>query len=408
MTERGGNERGKLTYKAAGVDVSANDRMVDMIGHSMRRTYDTRVLSRHGGFAGLISLDYPERLLRRNYMEPVLVAGADGVGSKLLLGLEHERVGDLGIDLVAMCANDVLTTGAEPVFFLDYVACHRLVPSRIAEIVAGISRGCTLARCALLGGETAEMPELYQPTHVDLAGFCVGIVERRRIIDGRNVEPGDVILGLASSGIHSNGYSLVRKLLDRLPRSGALPDELSAIGDQLLEEDSSNLESEDSRIQGSRDSSEQEDSGRRGPASLTPRILEPSDPRLADALLRPTRIYVVPILGLLRRYRRKRVVRAMAHITGGGLPGNLPRVIPRDCDAVIWRRSWPVPPIFRLLQHLGVDEEEMYRVFNMGIGFVLVVRPAFARSVAAQLEKMGEVVHRIGVIRRGSGRLVWR
>ncbi|MBN2561576.1 MAG: hypothetical protein JXQ75_11660 [Phycisphaerae bacterium] len=213
---------------------------------------------------------------------------------------------------------------------------------------------------------------------------------------------------MASSGIHSNGYSLVRKLLDRLPRSGALPDELSAIGDQLLEEDSSNLESEDSRIQGSRDSSEQEDSGRRGPASLTPRILEPSDPRLADALLRPTRIYVVPILGLLRRYRRKRVVRAMAHITGGGLPGNLPRVIPRDCDAVIWRRSWPVPPIFRLLQHLGVDEEEMYRVFNMGIGFVLVVRPAFARSVAAQLEKMGEVVHRIGVIRRGSGRLVWR
>ncbi len=358
MGKRTGNGDESLTYKASGVDTSANDRMVDLIRRSTQRTFDTRVLSRHGGFAGLFGLDYPERLLRRNYREPVLVAGTDGVGSKLLLALEHGRVRETGIDLVAMSVNDVLTVGAEPLFFLDYVACHRLVPEQIAEIVGGISDGCTQAGCALLGGETAEMPAMYRPTHFDLAGFCVGVVERRRIIDGQNVEPGDVILGLASSGIHSNGYSLVHKLLARLPKQGDLPVDLG----------------------------------------------EP----LADAVLRPTRIYVEPILALLKRYRRKRVVRAMAHVTGGGLPGNLPRVIPNDCDVHISRKSWPVPPVFDLLRTLGVEEEEMYRVFNMGIGFVLVVRPAFAGSITARLEKQGETVYRIGGVRRGSGKLIWR
>jgi len=364
MTKRDAKVRAKLTYKAAGVDVSANDRMVEMIGRSMRRTYDTRVLSRHGAFAGLFKLDYPERLLRRNIKEPVLVAGADGVGSKLLLGLDHGRLRGLGIDLVAMNVNDVLTVGAEPLFFLDYVACHRLDPKQVAEIVEGISDGCTLASCALLGGETAEMPDLYQPTHFDLAGFCVGVVERRRIIDGRNVAPGDVVLGLASSGLHSNGYTLVRKVLARIGRAGA--------GQQPTEQARGLL-----------------------------------DEPLMDAVLRPTRIYVQSILSLLKRYRRKRVVRAMAHITGGGLPGNVPRVIPEDCDVHITRGSWPVPPVFGMLEHSGVNEEEMYRVFNMGIGFVLVVRPAFAQSVTGHLQRFGETVYRIGIVRRGSGKLVY-
>jgi phosphoribosylformylglycinamidine cyclo-ligase len=349
---------GGLTYRSAGVDISANDRMVEKIKHSLRKTYDPRVISRHGGFAGLMRLDYSEHLLRRNYKDPVLVSGADGVGSKLLLGIQHGRIRQLGIDLVAMNVNDILTCGAEPLFFLDYVACHRLDPDMIAEIVSGISDGCVQARCALLGGETAEMPDLYEPDHFDLAGFAVGVVEKRRIIDGSSVQPGDVVLGLASSGIHSNGYALVRKALARLPRKRKLPVDLG----------------------------------------------EP----LVDAVLRPTRIYVQSITALLRMYRRKRVVGAMAHITGGGLEGNLPRVIPERCDIVLSRDSWVVPPIFRLLQRTGISQGEMYRVFNMGIGFVVVVRPAFAGSVARFLRKQGEKVYRIGAIRRGSGQLVWR
>lgn len=356
---RGRNPR-SLTYKSAGVDVSANDRMVERIQHSLRRTFDPRVLSRHNAFAGLMRPDYAdaEGLLRRNLREPILVAGADGVGSKLLLGLEHGRVRSLGIDLVAMNVNDVLTCGAEPLFFLDYIACHRLEPADIAEIVEGIADGCVEAGCALLGGETAEMPELYAPRHFDLAGFCVGIVERRRLTDGGGVEPGDVVLGLASSGLHSNGFALARRALAPYLKGQSPPIDL---GEPVL-----------------------------------------------DAVMRPTRIYVRPILALLRRYRRKRVIRAMAHVTGGGLPGNVPRVIPPHCDVCIRRRSWPAPPIFRLIRRAGVATEEMFRVFNMGIGFVLVVRPAFARSVAAFLRRQGETVHRIGVIRRGSGRLVWR
>ncbi len=202
------------------------------------------------------------------------------------------------------------------------------------------------------------MPDLYEPKHFDLAGFCVGVVERRRIIDGREVEPGDVVLGLASSGVHSNGYALVRKALAKLKGRDRLPVDLG----------------------------------------------EP----LADAVMRPTRIYVKAVLALLKRYRRKRIVRAMAHITGGGLEGNVPRVIPKDCDVQLTRGSWPIPPIFKLIQKAGVEEAEMYRVFNMGIGYVLVVRPAFARSAAALLKRQGESVHRIGVIRRGEGRLIWR
>ncbi|MCG8407127.1 MAG: phosphoribosylformylglycinamidine cyclo-ligase [Phycisphaerales bacterium] len=361
MAKRRSKTREKLTYKASGVDISANDRMVEKIQHAMRHTYGPRVLSRAGAFAGLMRLDFRERLLKRHYRDPVLVAGADGVGSKLLLGLEHNRIRGLGVDLVAMSVNDVLTIGAEPLFFLDYVACHKLEPDRIAEIVSGISDGCRQAGCALLGGETAEMPALYAPTHFDLAGFCVGVIEHRRIIDGhRHVEPGDAVIGLASNGLHSNGFSLVRKAIR--PRSKK-----------------SRLAAE--RLLG-----------------------EP----LAEALLRPTRIYVKPILKLLASYRRKRVIRAMAHITGGGLADNLLRVIPKDCDVHLSRKWPPIPPIFRLIQKCGVSKKEMDRVFNMGIGYVLVVRPAFAESILRRLNRLGESAYRIGTIRRGQGRLLRR
>lgn len=348
--------KAKLTYRGAGVDISANDEMVDKIGHALKRTYDSRVLSRHNAFAGLMRLDFREPLLRRNYKDPILVSGADGVGSKLLLAMKYKRVEGLGIDLVAMNVNDVITCGAEPLFFLDYIACHKLEPSWIAAMVESISRGCNLANCALLGGETAELPDLYAKGHFDLAGFCVGVVERGRIIDGRDVEAGDVVLGLASSGIHSNGYALARKALASLPKKPKV------------------------------------------------QLKEP----LADAILRPTRIYARSIQALLKSFRRKNVVKAMAHITGGGLEGNVPRVIPANCDAQLSRKSWSVPPIFQLIQSAGVSQAEMFRVFNMGIGFVVVVRRAFADTVAAFLEKQGETVYRIGTIRRGSGRLTWR
>lgn len=348
-----------LTYKSSGVDIDANDVMVEKIKHSMKRTYDPRVISRHGGFAGLMRLDFREKLLRRGYKDPVLAAGADGVGSKLLLGIEWNRIDDLGIDLVAMNVNDVLTCGAEPLFFLDYIACHTLKPDEIARIVDGVSRGCVQAGCALLGGETAEMPGLYAPTHFDLAGFCVGAVEHRRIIDGRRTRPGDVVIGLASSGVHSNGFSLVRAALAKLPKKrDSLPVDL--------------------------------------------------DESVEDAVIRPTRIYVRPVLSLLKKYRRKRIVQAMAHITGSGLEGNVPRVVPDNCDVVLKRGSWPMPPVFRLIQALGVDEEEMYRVFNMGIGFVLIVRPPFVASVVRHMERSGEQPFVIGTIRRGKGQLIWK
>lgn len=348
-----------LTYKSSGVDIDANDVMVEKIKHAMQRTYDPRVVSRHGGFAGLMRLDFREKLLGRGYKDPVLAAGADGVGSKLLLGIEWNRIADLGIDLVAMNVNDVLTCGAEPLFFLDYIACHTLKPDEIATIVEGVSRGCQAAGCALLGGETAEMPGLYAPTHFDLAGFCVGVVENNRIVDGRRVEAGDVVIGLASNGLHSNGFSLVRAALERLPKEKTpLPVDLGE--------------------------------------------------SIEDAVLRPTRIYVKPVLSLLKSYRRKRVIVAMAHITGGGLEGNIPRVIPDGHNVVLRRGSWPVPPVFRLIQALGVDEEEMYRVFNMGIGYVLVVKPAFADHVLRHLSRSGEAPYVIGSIRRGRGQLTWK
>jgi len=261
---------------------------------------------------------------------------------------------------VAMNVNDLITLGAEPLFFLDYLAVNKLKLAEAVELVEGIADGCNQADCALLGGETAEMPDLYEKNHFDLAGFAVGVVERRRVIDGSTVEPGDAIIGLSSSGVHSNGFSLVRKLLTLPPQ---IP--LNAYVDEL-------------------------------------------DGTLADALLKPTRIYVQPVVRLLRRYRVKRIIRAMAHITGGGLEGNLPRVLPPDCSAVIKRNSWPIPRVFEFLQKRGVDAREMYRVFNMGIGFVLVVRRGFEASVMRQLRRMGESPHLIGRTRRGKPELIWK
>lgn len=334
--------------------------MVARIGAAVHRTYGPRVLPSHGGFAGLLRLDHPRgELFSKDYREPLLVACTDGVGSKVLVGIESGRVGTLGIDLVAMSVNDLLTVGAEPLLFLDYVALHKLEPGRVAEIVEGVAEGCRQAGCALLGGETAEMPDLYGPTHFDLAGFAVGVVERRRLIDGSSIEPGDVVLGLASSGLHSNGYALARKLMTQ--RGGHRWNDM----------------------------------------------VKPLRETAGDALLRPTRIYVQPVLDVLKRYRRKRVVTGMAHITGGGLPGNLPRVLPKNCDVVVERGSWPAPPIFKYLQSLGVKRDEMYRVFNMGIGYCVIVRPAFAASVARRLMRSGEQVYRIGRIERGRGEFRW-
>lgn len=351
--------RKTISYRDAGVDITANDEMVDRIRTAVHGTYGPRVLPSHGGFAGLFRLDYDEKLFKRNYRNPVLVACTDGVGSKVLVAAQAGRLNTVGIDLVAMSVNDLLTVGAEPLLFLDYVALHELAPAKVAELVEGVARGCRLAGCALLGGETAEMPDVYAPTHFDLAGFAVGVVERPRLMSPRRVQPGDVLLGLASDGIHSNGYALARKLFFDVARH-KLDDYVDALGETVVE-----------------------------------------------ALLRPTRIYVRAVLGALRHYRRKRVVTGMAHITGGGLEGNVPRMLPATCDAVVRRGSWPAPAVFGYMQSLGVDEEEMYRVFNMGIGYVLAVRRAFAKSIARRLEKLGERVFSIGVVRRGSGQFRW-
>ena len=347
--------RKTFSYKDAGVDIRANDAMVERIRSAVRRTYSPRVIGGHGQFAGLFRLDYAERLLRRNYSRPVLVGCADGVGTKVLLAIKCNKLDTIGIDLVAMNVNDLITTGAEPLFFLDYIAVNKLIPDMVARIVDGISAGCTLADCALMGGETAEMPDLYAKNDFDLAGFAVGVAEERRIINPQRVSPGDIVIGLASSGLHSNGYSLVRKVLGNVGRK-----------------------------------------------SLSKRV-EGLERPLGEELLCPTRIYVRSILSLLKRYKRKRVVSAMAHITGGGLPGNLARVLPDGQHISIRSESWPVPPIFKFLRRKGIRQQEMLNVFNMGIGFVLIVRPAFARSIMAQLKQSGQTPYEIGEVGKGAG-----
>jgi len=349
-----------ISYEQSGVSIDANDQMVDKISRYVAGTFGPRVMALKNGFAGLFRLDYDENLFKRNYKHPVLVSCTDGVGTKIKIAQMASRFDTVGIDLVAMSVNDMIVHGAEPLFFLDYLAVNKLEPECIAEMVKGVAEGCKQAGCALIGGETAEMPDIYRSGEFDMAGFAVGVVERDRIIDGSNVEKGDVVLGLGSSGLHSNGYSLVRRICFK---------------EQKLK--------------------------------LTAKIKQAGGAELGDVLLEPTRIYVKPIIKLLSQYKVKKIVHAMAHITGGGLVGNIPRVLPADCNAVIKKSSWDVPPIFTFLQNAGpVEEAEMFRVFNMGIGFVLIVAPDFANSIMKKLKKYGEKVYEIGRITAGSGKVV--
>ena len=326
-----------LSYRDAGVDIDAGDALVERIKPFAKRTMRPEVLGGIGGFGALFALS-------GKYREPVLVSGTDGVGTKLKLAFHlgiHDTVGQ---DLVAMSVNDILVQGAEPLFFLDYFACGKLDVDTAADVVKGIAHGCELAGCALIGGETAEMPGMYPEGEYDLAGFAVGVVEKARIIDGRSIAPGDVVLGLASSGAHSNGYSLVRKIVER-----AAPD---------LEADFY---------------------GR----------------PFKDALMAPTRIYVKPLLKLMATLP----VKGMAHITGGGLVENVPRVLPEGVTAVLERSTWQLPPLFRWLQREGnVADAEMHRVFNCGIGMVVVVAESDANRALEILAGEGEAAQRIGRI----------
>lgn len=341
----------KATYKDSGVDLDVYRQSMARLPGLMRRTHTPRVLPAEGGFAGLFQLDFASKLFARNYVDPVLVACTDGVGTKLKVAQLAGRHETVGIDLVAMCVNDAICCGAEPLFFLDYVAMSHDDPEQLAAIVEGISQGCVLGDSALIGGETAIMPDLYQPGDYDLAGFSVSVVERSKLIDGQQVASGDVVLGLTSSGLHSNGYSLVRKIV-------------FDIAGLSVEE-----------------------------------YIEQLGATVADALLTPTRIYTKSIRKVLGHYRKKQVVHGIAHITGGGLEENLERILPSGVAAKIDHDAWPRPPIFSWLQTLGeVDEDEMRKVFNCGIGLAVVVSPHFADSITAQLEAAGETVYRIGEI----------
>jgi len=348
---------GGLSYEQAGVSIEAGDEFVRRIQASLRRTHGPRVIHSASGFAGLFRLDYNEKLFKRNYHEPVLVACADGVGTKVKLAIELDKYDTIGIDLVAMNVNDLIVAGAEPLFFLDYIACGRLEPETLADIVKGVADACAASGAALLGGETAEMPDVYPPGEIDLAGFAVGVVELKRASDPERVEPGDIILGLSSSGVHSNGYSLVRRIV-----------KTAGLDLRCAYED-----------------------------------LDP-DRTLGEILLEPTRLYASALVRIQRGYRVKKVITGMAHITGGGLAGNLARALHPGVDAVIDPGSWDVPPVFPFLQKHGrVADEEMARVFNMGLGYCAIVRPTFAASVKQKLQRLGHTVFTIGRIEPGKG-----
>ena len=342
-----------VDYKASGVDLDLYDETMRRLPPLLRRTYSPRVLDWPGGFAGLFRLNANIGLLSRTYRDPVLVSSTDGVGTKLKLAVATGRHSTVGIDLVAMSVNDCLCAGAEPLFFLDYVAMSKDDPDLTVQIVQGISDGCVEAEVALLGGETAILPEFYKPGDYDLAGFCVGVVERKHILDGRDIHHGDKIIGLASSGLHSNGYSLARKIAFDV-------------------------------------------------AGLKPESQVPEFGRSVGAeFLEPTRLYVRALKTVYRHYRVKRIIHGIAHITGGGLIDNPPRILPDGLAIEIDSGAWPVPPVFSWLQKTGnVPDDEMFRVFNMGIGMVLVVAPFYAESIARTLTKevgvpswvIGEVV----------------
>ncbi len=326
-----------MTYRDAGVDIDAGDALVERIKPAARRTMRPEVLGGIGGFGALFEIS-------KKFKEPVLVSGTDGVGTKLKLAFEFNRHDTVGQDLVAMSVNDILVQGAEPLFFLDYFACGKLDVATAATVVEGIAKGCELSGCALIGGETAEMPDMYPAGEYDLAGFAVGAVEKSRIIDGKSIKPGDAVLGLASSGAHSNGYSLIRRIVAR-----AKPDLKADFHGRPFE----------------------------------------------DALIAPTRIYVKSMLRLMESV----TVKGMAHITGGGITGNVPRVLPENVTAVIEQSAWTLPPLFQWLQKEGnVADDEMHRVFNCGIGMVVIVDAADAARAAELLTAAGETVYSLGRI----------
>jgi len=340
----------RLTYKKAGVDIDAGNEFVRLIKPLTESTKREGVLGGIGGFGGLFQLD------TKKYKDPVLVSGTDGVGTKLKLAFMMNKHDTIGIDLVAMCVNDIVVCGAEPLFFLDYLATGKLVPAMMVDVMKGISEGCRAAGCALIGGETAEMPAMYQDSEYDLAGFAVGVVERDSILDGSRVKPGDKIIGLASSGLHSNGYSLARKVV------------FDKMGFKVTD-----------RVD----------------------ILSKS---IGEELLTPTRIYVKTVLHMVKNFD----IKGVAHITGGGLSENIPRVLPEGADAVLYPGRWNAHAIFYLIEKWGnIERDEMYRDFNMGIGMVMILPDEQVEDAFKELEKCGEEPYIIGEITEGNRTVVY-
>ncbi|MBA4601061.1 phosphoribosylformylglycinamidine cyclo-ligase [Thermoactinomyces mirandus] len=335
-------------YKAAGVDIDAGNRTVERIRKHVKRTVRPEVLGDLGGFGGLFAL--------KSYREPVLVSATDGVGTKLKIAFMMDRHDTIGIDCVAMCVNDIVVQGAEPLFFLDYLATGQLSPEQAEKVVKGIADGCQQAGCALIGGETAEMPGMYSAGEYDIAGFSVGVAEKKNLLPRTDMVPGDVLIGLASSGLHSNGFSLVRKVLLH-DRNHSLEEEIAELSHSL-----------------------------------------------GETLLTPTRIYVKTVLSLLRKF----TVKGAAHITGGGLAENVPRVLPEGVCAVIDRSSWKVPPIFSIIQKEGaIADEDMFRTFNMGIGMVLIVPKDEAEAVMQAACESGETAYPVGRLASGNRQVEW-
>lgn len=345
------------TYKDSGVDLELYEQAMQKLPALMHRTFTPRVVRNDGGFAGLYALDFAKSIFSRNYEEPILVSGTDGVGTKLQVAQRVGKHDTVGIDLVAMCVNDVLCTGAEPLFFLDYVAMGKDNPPLLESIVRGISDGCVAAECSLLGGETAIMPSHYHDDMYDLAGFCVGVVDKKKLIDGQAIAAGDVLIGIGSSGLHSNGYSLVRKVVFEkagLSADSYVPDLGATVGEALLE---------------------------------------------------PTLIYSKVVRSVLSKYKVKNVVHGIGHITGGGLLENTERILPPTVDLVFNRGSWDVLPVFQWLQKLGeIEQHEMEHVFNMGLGMVLSVSPYYADSVQAIIRSQGLSTWIIGEAVAGTGK----
>jgi phosphoribosylformylglycinamidine cyclo-ligase len=339
-----------ITYKKAGVDIDEADKFVKMISPMVKTTFRKEVLTDIGLFAGLFKLDI------KKYKEPVLVSGTDGVGTKLKIAFQVDKHDTVGIDLVAMCVNDILTVGAEPLFFLDYFAIGKLDAERASQVIKGIVEGCRQADCALIGGETAEMPGFYKKNEYDLSGFAVGVVNKNEIINGAEIKEGDAVIGVASSGLHSNGFSLVRKVLFDI-RKMKIDQYVSELGCSIAEE-----------------------------------------------LLKPTKIYVNAFFALKGKVK----IKGMAHITGGGIPGNLPRIFQKNISAKINKNSWDIPPIFKFIEKIGkIDKKEMYKVFNMGIGYIFIVDKSDVDKTLKTLSKNGYKSYIIGEILKGKKTVIF-